>query len=396
MPTSFHISRLVCGVTTAAVALSLAGCGAAGNAESHGDVIKLGETSGISGPAGGYGKALSEGQQAIFRAVNDGGGVNGKKIELTLLDDGLDVARAVQNVRKLVTDKNIAIVGGSGSGSIDAIVPVLDKEGVPLLFPAKSSPSFVNALVPHAFAMVPTFPDQAHALVSAAFEKTGPGRVFLVRTVSDQNDPILTKVEAAVQEGGGSFLGTAIVPFGADVTPVALQVAEAKPDYVVFTSAPAETTKIVNYLAGKDQLPRRAILGTTSLPGDTFLQGTPRSAHDLLFSLAITKPPTDPSAAACLDAVRKYYPDSPIDTVTTFGCAIAQAVVAGLELAGPDPTSESLVEALAAMQDHQVSPLIPPMTFSRESHMGLTSLPAVTVKDGQYQATETVDVPVLP
>ncbi|QIX53844.1 ABC transporter substrate-binding protein [Rhodococcus sp. DMU1] len=395
MRTRFHVSRLTCGLTAAAVALTLAGCGAASNAESQSDVIRLGETSGISGPAGGYGKALSEGQQAIFRAVNDAGGVNGKKIELTLLDDGLDVARAVQNVRKLVTDKNIAIVGGSGSGSIDAIVPVLDKAGVPLLFPAKSSPSFVNTVVPQAFALVPTFPDQAHAVVSAAFQKTGAGSVFLVRTVSDQNDAIFAKVETAVRDGGGAFLGTAIVPFGADVTPVALQLAEARPDYVVFTSAPAETTKIVNFLAGKDMLPKKAILGTSSLPGNTFLQGTPPSAHGLLFSLAITKPPADPSAAECLEAVEKYYPGAEVDTVTTFGCAIAQTVVAGLEMAGPNPSSESLADAFASMRDHQTSPLIPPVTFSRDSHMGLTSLPAVTVKDGVYEAVESVSVPVL-
>ena len=380
-------------------ALALAGCGskeASGDSVAESDVIKLGSTSGISGPAGAYGKSLSDGQQAIFRSVNDAGGINGRKIDFTLLDDALDVSRAVQNVRTLVADANVAIVGGSGAGSIDAIVPILNKAKVPLLFPAKSSPAFVNDVVPYAFAGIPTFPDQAAAVVKAAFKRTGPGSVYLVETVSDQNDAILSKVKAAVSDGGGEFLGTSIVPFGADVAPAGLQLRQKRPDYVIFTSAPAETTKLAQYLASNNTLPAKGLLGVTSLPGETFAQGTDKAAHSLVLSLSATNPSTDSSAAECNTALAKYFPKTKADSVTVFGCSIAQMVVAGLKAAGDDLTADGIVRALEAMESADVSAVIPAVSFSPTSHIGLTSLPAVTLQGTEWVTVETVPVPVLP
>ncbi|WP_327241920.1 ABC transporter substrate-binding protein [Streptomyces sp. NBC_01320] len=384
-------------VTTVAASAALAGCGGSGGStasDSDQKVIRLGQTTHLSGPAGAFGKSFSEGQQAVFKAVNDAGGVNGRKIELTVLDDGLDVARAVQNVRTLIGKKSVAIVGVSGAGSIEAMVPILNQAKIPLLFPSKSTASFANKVVPYAFAGIPAYPDQAHAVVGAAFKKSGPGSVFLVQTASDQSKANLARVKKAVADGGGTLAGEVIVPFGADVSPFALRVAKQRTDYVLFTSGPSETTKVVQHLAKENRLPRRGILGLTTLPGDTFAQGTPTSAQRLVYTLAATKPPTDPSAKECKDALAKYYPDTKPDYVTTFGCMDAQMVVAGLKAAGDDVTGPGIVKALESLKESQASPLIPPVSFSSTSHVGLTSLPVVTVKDGEFVSAGTVPVPV--
>ncbi|MEU6320723.1 ABC transporter substrate-binding protein [Streptomyces sp. NPDC047009] len=386
---------MVAVATAAVTAAALAACGASGGkAASGSEVIKLGQTTHLSGPAGAFGKSFSEGQQAIFKAVNDAGGVNGRTIELTVLDDGLDVSRAVQNVRTLIGQKNVAIVGVSGAGSIEAMVPILNRAEVPLLFPSKSTASFAHKVVPYAFAGIPTYPDQAGAIVGAAFKKSGPGSVFLVQTASDQSKANLARVKEAVAAGGGTLAGEVIVPFGADVAPFALRIAEKRPDYALFTSGPAETTKIVQQLAAENRLPRKGILGLTTLPGETFAQGTPASAHRLLYSLAATNPPTDPSAKECNDALAKYYPDTKPDYVATFGCMDAQMVVAALKAAGDDVTGPGIVKGLESLKDNQVSPLIPPVSFSSRSHVGLTSLPVVIVEDGHFVRTGTVPVPV--
>ncbi|MGW6458208.1 ABC transporter substrate-binding protein [Streptomyces sp. NPDC055078] len=392
------VRRRTAAAGTALTALAaLTACGGAGDQGASGDdVIRLGQTTHISGPAGAFGKSFSDGQQAVFKAVNDAGGVNGRKIKLTVLDDALDVSRAVQNVRTLIGQRNVAVVGVSGAGSIEAMVPILDQAKVPLLFPSKSTASFVEKVVPYAFAGIPTYPDQAHAVVTAAFKRSGPGSVFLVQTASDQSKANFGRVKDAVSAGGGTLAGEAIVPFGADVSPFALRVAEKRPDYVLFTSGPSESTKITSYLAKENKLPARGILGLTTLPGDTFAQGTPAAAHRLLYSLATTNPPTDPSAKDCNAALAKYYPDTKPDYVTTFGCMDAQLVVAGLKAAGDDLSGPGIVKGLESLKNSAASPLIPPVSFSAESHIGLSALPAVTLKDGEFVRTGTVPVPVKP
>lgn len=395
--------RLVAVATALLTSAALAACAESSESADSGEkgssgseVIKLGQTTHLSGPAGAFGKSFSEGQQAVFKAVNDAGGVNGREIELTVLDDALDVSRAVQNVRTLVAQKNVAIVGVSGAGSIEAMVPILDKARVPLLFPSKSTASFVNKVVPYAFAGIPTYPDQAHAIVGAAFKKNGPGSVYLVQTASDQSKANLARVEKAVASGGGTLAGQVIVPFGADVSPFAIRVGEKRPDYVLFTSGPAESTKITQHLAKAGKLPRKAILGLTTLPGETFAQGTPPSAHKLLYTMAATNPPTDPSAKECNDALAEYYPETKPDYVTVFGCMDAQLVVAGLKAAGDDVTGSGIIKGLESLKENQASPLVPPVSFSPDSHVGLTSLPVVTLKNGEFVRAGTVPVPVGP
>ena len=50
-------------------------------------------------------KENTDGAKLYFDAVNERGGVNGQKIELVSLDDKFDPKLAVENAKKLVTER---------------------------------------------------------------------------------------------------------------------------------------------------------------------------------------------------------------------------------------------------------------------------------------------------
>ena len=96
--------------------------------------ILLGGTFPLSGPAAAFG-TLGPGANAYFQYVNARGGVNGRKIELRMLDDGYEPARTVQLTRQLVQEEGVfAVFASVGTANNIAVRPYLNQARVPQLF----------------------------------------------------------------------------------------------------------------------------------------------------------------------------------------------------------------------------------------------------------------------
>jgi branched-chain amino acid transport system substrate-binding protein len=88
------------------------------------DKILLGQAAAFSGPSAGLGVEMWRGAQAAFAAVNETGGVGGRRIELVLADDGYDAERALPAVRRLVEEQRVfALFGGVGTPTILKVLP---------------------------------------------------------------------------------------------------------------------------------------------------------------------------------------------------------------------------------------------------------------------------------
>lgn len=61
--------------------------------------LKIAQSIALTGPLLTLGQAMNQGAKACFAAINAKAGVNGRLIELTSVDDGYDVKRALANVK---------------------------------------------------------------------------------------------------------------------------------------------------------------------------------------------------------------------------------------------------------------------------------------------------------
>ena len=113
----------------AAATLALAGHAAA--------QILIGQTAGFSGPVAAGVQETTEGARLYIDSVNTKGGVHGQKIELISLDDKFEPPLAADNARKLIEERNVsAMFLTRGTPHTEAIIPLLDKHGVPLVGPS--------------------------------------------------------------------------------------------------------------------------------------------------------------------------------------------------------------------------------------------------------------------
>ncbi|WP_114857321.1 ABC transporter substrate-binding protein [Azospirillum brasilense] len=134
--------RSVIRLLGAAVTLTSALALSAGSAAAQ-DTIKIGMTSALTGPYNEYGEGGRRGVELAIEKWNAKGGINGKTIELAmLLDDQLVPDRAVQNMRRLLDNKElVAIIGPAGSGPTLAVIEMAAADGRPYMNPVAQTPT---------------------------------------------------------------------------------------------------------------------------------------------------------------------------------------------------------------------------------------------------------------
>jgi len=96
--------------------------------------IKIGGLFSVTGPAAFLGEPEKNTLEMLVRDVNAAGGINGTKLEAVIYDTGGDATKAVQLATKLIkSDKVSVIIGPSTTGESMALIPVMEKEKIPLI-----------------------------------------------------------------------------------------------------------------------------------------------------------------------------------------------------------------------------------------------------------------------
>jgi branched-chain amino acid transport system substrate-binding protein len=106
--------------------------------------IKIGHTNPYSGPASAYG-VIGKAHQAFFKAVNDAGGVNGRKINFVTLDDGYSPPKTVEVVRQLVEqEKVLCLFNTLGTPTNTAIHKYCNQKKMPQLYVSTGASKWGN------------------------------------------------------------------------------------------------------------------------------------------------------------------------------------------------------------------------------------------------------------
>jgi len=94
----------------------------------------IGGISMVTGPGAFVGTPMWDGAVLRRDMINEAGGINGHPIKTIFYDDGGDESRAVLNAKKLIEeDKVIGIIGPGRSGCSLAVIPTVERAGIPFI-----------------------------------------------------------------------------------------------------------------------------------------------------------------------------------------------------------------------------------------------------------------------
>ncbi|HET6299977.1 ABC transporter substrate-binding protein [Microbacterium sp.] len=378
-------------VGVAALALILAACsgggavGAGGDSDAEvgvtEDTIYLAASQTLSGPGAASCAPSTDAAKLYFDKVNAEGGIDGRKIDFEVIDDAYDPQRALANVRGFI-DSKFAMVGACGSATAAAVYKTLSSAGMPFLFPTNGVAEVVKPAAPGVFQILPLYEDQTAALVQYGFEEFGAGSIFVVVNPLGEYESAIERAREAAEQGGGEFAGSAVAQLGTtDYTPIALQIKEAEPDFVVISTGGSDSAKFVNALVDQNALPAKGVLGTSAAVAGSFLNSYNVAAAEHLYLGSATQLP----AAAdneCIELLAGG--DFANDPIAHIGCASAMGIVQAIRQTSP-LTREGLMKTIESWSEEDVSPgVFAPVSFSAEDHIGLATLYIVQPKGSEF------------
>jgi branched-chain amino acid transport system substrate-binding protein len=114
---------------------ALALCAAASQVQAQApEPIRIGAFLSVTGPAAFLGEPEQRTLEMYVERINAAGGVAGRKLQLTVYDDGGDADKARTFTKRLIeSDKVDVLVGGSTTGTTMAAVPLAEQAQVPFV-----------------------------------------------------------------------------------------------------------------------------------------------------------------------------------------------------------------------------------------------------------------------
>ena len=98
------------------------------------EALRIGALFAVTGPASFLGEPERNTLEMLVKEANAKGGIKGHKLELIVYDTQGDATKAVQLATKLIKNDKVAIIiGPSTTGETMAVIPVVEKEKIPLI-----------------------------------------------------------------------------------------------------------------------------------------------------------------------------------------------------------------------------------------------------------------------
>jgi branched-chain amino acid transport system substrate-binding protein len=106
--------------------------------------LRIGSTNALSGPLSSY-SVISRCTTAMFRRLNDEGGVGGRKVNFIVYDDGFQPPKTLEQTRRLIEQDRVAFLFNQlGTATNSAIQRYVNQRKIPHLFLATGADKWAN------------------------------------------------------------------------------------------------------------------------------------------------------------------------------------------------------------------------------------------------------------
>jgi branched-chain amino acid transport system substrate-binding protein len=243
-------------------------------APASGEPITIGASLPLSGRFSEPGTAAKQGYEVWAEMVNAAGGLLGRPVELSIVDNASDQDTAVADYEKLITvDKVDLVVGPFSSFLVIPTSEVAARYGYAFVEPAGGSPEVFNRGLTNLFFAQPArgaeqavpFADYILSLPEDVRPKTF--------AVVSQDDPfvlgVMERLKGLLTEGGLELVFDEIyAPETTDFSSIAVQVADLDPDLIVGGTVLEDSIGQIRAYQEAGYQPRVAYFTTgPSLPG---------------------------------------------------------------------------------------------------------------------------------
>ncbi len=165
--------------------------------------IKIGVVGPTTGAVTQYGDMVREGVDTAVERINAAGGINGKKLETVVIDDGCEPKQGPVAANRVVNSKIGFVVGHVCSGATIAAADIYNNEGVVMVTPSATSPALTDGKnYEFIFRTIGRDDQQGPAAAKFILDKIKPKKVAVLHDKQSYGQGIATAVKNDLEKGG--------------------------------------------------------------------------------------------------------------------------------------------------------------------------------------------------
>jgi branched-chain amino acid transport system substrate-binding protein len=357
--------------------------------------IKIGNIVPYSGPASAYG-SVGKAMDAVFKKVNDEGGINGRKITFISYDDAYSPPKTVEQARKLVeSDEVLLLVGTLGTAPNTAIQKYLNGKKVPQLFVATGATKWNEPKTfPWTMGWLPSYQSEAR-IYAKYLMKEKPGAKVAVLY---QNDDMGKDYLKGLKDGFGADASRIVVEESYEVSEPTVdshvvKIKSANPDVLVLYTTPKFGAQAIKKLGEMNWKPLTIISNVSASTAAVMKPAGVENSQGVI-SAAYAKDVSDPQWAsdagikAFDDLLAKYLPEmNRIDSSAMTGYNLATTMVEVLRRCGDNLTRENVMKQAQSLKQFAQGGLLPGVTLttSATDYMPIEQLQLMQFKGERWQ-----------
>ncbi|AUC95386.1 hypothetical protein CWS35_14910 [Bradyrhizobium sp. SK17] len=323
--------------------------------------ILIGDVEPLTGPPALLGVAASLGHRIAIAEANAAGGINGRKIKYVLEDDGYVTARTIQGVKKVIdVDKVFAMIGISGSGQSIAVMPVLEKSGIPTVIDVAPVKHLWEPPRKNVFVVGQSYEEGIVHLVNFLADKN-PGKKWGLITqdddygiaVRDGFDSVVKAKKLNVVYSGNYKKGQQ--DFSSDM----LQLKESGAEVFLAGGIIAENIAMMKEIEKLGIKPATGIFWPGRVEPVLKLMGP---AGDGIYAVDYVEPFASPAGKAFLEKAKPLVSEAEfkgINRYTMTGYAAAKVLIAAIERCGKQPTWACTISELEKTRNVETGVMAP-------------------------------------
>lgn len=313
------------------------------------DTVRVGTLQPASGPLAELGATVAALLRGTFDAVNAGGGVHGRRVELVVADPGIDAASAEAALRRLVEEDRVFAVVAPLVPALDGRLGALaDAARIPLVGPLAQLSGSGGRFV---FDPLPGLGEQLGALGEYAVTalKLGNPPAAIVHPDEARSGAIATALaERLARRGWSQVRAYAYVPGAFNAPWVGTAVAGQGAKVVFFIGRDADFGALAAQPALQQAPPW--LFAAASQVGPAALQLPPAQAEHVFIAYPTLPQDWSPQGAGALRAVRERSGVGERHPAFQIGAyAAAMVMVEGFKRAGRDASRDKFVAGLETL-----------------------------------------------
>jgi branched-chain amino acid transport system substrate-binding protein len=347
---------------------------------SHAQIL-IGQTAGFTGPVAAGVKETTEGAKLYIDAINAKGGIAGQKIELISLDDKFEPKLAAENAQKLIDQNVVTLFLNRGTPHTEAIIPLLDKHGIPLIAPSTGAMVLHQPLKKHVFNVRATYQREAEKAITH-LATIGMTRLAVVHVDDSFGRDGLAGAEKGLT--AAKLTPAVLEKFDRskpDFSKIAPAIAQSGAQAVLMIASGSAVVDGIKALRAAGSSAQVVTLSNNASGG--FIKSLGENARGVIVSQVFPHSIAYGLVKEAQDLARAKGVGE-VSPAMLEGFAAATVLVEGLRRAGPKPTRERIQAALEGLSKFDIGGL--EVNFTPQDHTGLDFADlAIITADGRFR-----------